>query len=93
MQCLLPKTATEDPNSFTTRIAAAFESLIFMADQNLPWTETMSQLLLENKGLTTILKHLISKAEYQIAQAARVTYFIVANRKLIREVMRTAYIK
>ena len=86
MQCLLPKATAENANNLTSRYASALELLVYMADQNLPWTDIMSELLIELDGLTTILKHLRAKNEYQIAQAARICYYMISNKRHIKEV-------
>jgi len=85
MRCLGQRSSGEDIQSFTDRIAAAFELLNFMADQKLPWTPEMSQLVLENNGLMTILRHLQSKNEWQIAQASRIVYYIILHKELLKE--------
>jgi len=85
MRCVGQRLSGEDIQGFTDRIAAAFELLNFMADQKLPWTPEMSQLLLQDNGLITILKHLQSKNEWQVAQASRIVYYIILHKELLKE--------
>jgi len=85
MKCLTPKVSGEDVESSTGRVAAAFELLNYMADQKMPWTPEMSQLMIQSNGLGTVLRHLQSKNEWQVAQASRIVYYIILNKELIKE--------
>ncbi len=88
MKCLLPKkrTKAETSDKQTEGVMASLELLGFMVEQKLPWNHHMSQLLNENKGMTSIINCLKSSFEWQVAQASKVVYYMIANKQLIPEV-------